>query len=317
MKKLMKITTITILLFFAGYHINFSMPKASQDPKGPAPFQAAPALQTNTSSAAAPTIPTSATNPGIPTQTPPQDSGPQQQALSEVKKTMEEINTLKDDLKNKLKELDAKLYEARKAAVEGKKVSFEILQQDGQRSARDTFDKVKEKLTTIKNTQTFVQSAFTRDFNQKIADFNSLITKLQSKTQAFAAIKALPQQPVQAQAAATQTSQVKTASTQTKPAASSNSQQLQEQLPMFDSLVKEIDTTRLQLNERYQDIKKTQKIVYTHLQQYPELQDSMQTPSKHLHESDTIKKWKNTMIIIFTKNIIFYAAALFLTSNEG
>lgn len=316
----------------------------------------------------------------VPITTIPSKKNHAQKIIENIKKEMTEVNTIKDGLKNKLKELDIKLHEARRATVKAKKISFQILRQENQRAARDTFDKVKENLNAVKTAQAFVQGAFTQDFNQRIAKFNTHIANLQSKVQTLAAVKPptrkvtakklpqknkisqkssnyeelsltgkimqqvtdilarmfqwirkgrdwllkssapTPEPPLQKKKSLAHKTIPKNIGGM--PGATTNhakavgnapgalpnknqlktqqisSAQIQAQLSKFNTYITQIDSARIMLSSRYQDVKKIQKAVYRQLNGYPEFDNHHK--SYNYVNSTEVKKWKMAVVSLFS-----------------
>ncbi len=146
-------------------------------------------------------IATPATQSAMPTSMPTAQQSPQtvpapapatstdKARLKEVEAALRELEQTKQTLTALLTELDAKLLEARKQAAEAESLKFSLLDKKDEQSAKADFAKVRAASDSVKETQNYVQTVFTKNFNDKISDLRV------KATQADAALKMLNTKP--------------------------------------------------------------------------------------------------------------------------
>jgi hypothetical protein len=156
----------------------------------PAPLPAAPkAPITTTPQPAKPTAP-----PAIVTAAPVASPAPQNNAahFKELEGSLRQIEQTKQSLTTLLKELDDKLLDARKKAAEAKTLNTNLLSKQQESEAKADYEKIRDANKSVQTTQEFVQADFSKNFNDKIAEFRVQTTKAEGILKTINAQKTQP-----------------------------------------------------------------------------------------------------------------------------
>lgn len=100
--------------------------------------------------------------------------------LKELEDALSKIEQTKQNLTKLLQELDEKLLDARKKAAEAKTLNTNLLTKQEETQAKADYEKIREASKSVQATQEFVQSDFSKNFNDKIAEFKVLTTKAEN-----------------------------------------------------------------------------------------------------------------------------------------
>lgn len=106
-----------------------------------------------------------------------------QQELLAVKKSIEEISSLKKILKSQLEDLDIKLIKTQDQLVQIKKKGFEILSKETEAEASQSLSDMKNTLSQVQALQKTIETSVNQDFNATVQKIKNLMASTQTQLQ--------------------------------------------------------------------------------------------------------------------------------------